>query len=188
MKADNAIHSLYNFSLFSFFFNLFIFREKEREGGRQGEKYQCVVASHMAPTGDLAHNPGMGPYWYSNPQPFGLQPTLNPLSYTSQVGLFFFKLHFTDYYSCPNFPPFSPIHQAPPTPAGNPHIIVHVQGCKFFDYAISYTVLYIPWFFCIYLFVLLSPLTSSPFPPHPFPSGDENLLCIHDSVSVLVFV
>ena len=23
----------------------------------EGEKHQCVVASHMAPTGDLAHNP-----------------------------------------------------------------------------------------------------------------------------------
>ena len=40
---------------------LFIFREREREGGRQGEKHQCMVASHMPPTGDLARNPGMCP-------------------------------------------------------------------------------------------------------------------------------
>ena len=41
---------------------LFIyFRERRRKGEREGEKYQCVVASHVAPTGDLAHNPGMSP-------------------------------------------------------------------------------------------------------------------------------
>ena len=34
-------------------FIYFIFREREREGER-GEKYQCVVASHMAPTGNPA--------------------------------------------------------------------------------------------------------------------------------------
>ena len=49
-----------------------------------GEKYQCVVASVTPPTGDLAHNPGMCPDWESNQQPFGSQPALNPLSYTSQ--------------------------------------------------------------------------------------------------------
>ena len=37
-------------------FYLFIFRERGREGER--EKYQSVVASHVAPTGDLARNPG----------------------------------------------------------------------------------------------------------------------------------
>ena len=37
-------------------------KDKEREGG----KYQCVVASHMAPTGDLARNPGTCPDWESN--------------------------------------------------------------------------------------------------------------------------
>ena len=37
---------------------------------------------------DLARNPGMCPDWESNWQPFGLQPTLNPLSHTSQGGNF----------------------------------------------------------------------------------------------------
>ena len=32
----------------------------------EGEKHQCVVASHVAPTGDLAHNPGMCSDWESN--------------------------------------------------------------------------------------------------------------------------
>ena len=37
------------------------------------EKHQCVVASRMPPTGDLACNPAMGPDWESNWQLFGLQ-------------------------------------------------------------------------------------------------------------------
>ena len=68
----------------------FIFREK----GREGEKYQCVVASHMASTGDLACNPGICPDWELNRRPFVLQLVLNPLNYTSQ-GIFedFFLSH-----------------------------------------------------------------------------------------------
>ena len=31
------------------------------KGGRKGEKHQCVVASFVPPTGDLACNPGMCP-------------------------------------------------------------------------------------------------------------------------------
>ena len=57
------------FLLLLFFFLkkiLFIFRERGREGEREGEKYPCVVASHMAPTGDLAYNPGMCPDRESN--------------------------------------------------------------------------------------------------------------------------
>ena len=47
-------------------FYLFIFRERGREGKRKGEKHQCVVASRMLPTGDLAHNPGICLDWESN--------------------------------------------------------------------------------------------------------------------------
>ena len=60
---------LANFIIFFNFlkrFYLFFFKEKGREGERQGEKHQCVVASHMPPTGDLAHNLGMCPDWESN--------------------------------------------------------------------------------------------------------------------------
>ena len=63
---------------FGKFFFCFLIREKEREGEREEEKYQCVVASHVAPTGDLAHNPGMGPDWELNRRHFGLQPALDP--------------------------------------------------------------------------------------------------------------
>ena len=54
-------------------FYLFIFRKRGREGEREGEKHQCVVASRTSPTGDLARNPGLGPDWESNWRPFGLQ-------------------------------------------------------------------------------------------------------------------
>ena len=52
---------------------LFIFRERGKEGEREGEKHQCVVAPHAPPTGDLAHNTGMGPDWEWNCRPFGYQ-------------------------------------------------------------------------------------------------------------------
>ena len=45
---------------------------KEGEGKeKEGEKYQCVVASHMPPTGDLARSPGLCPAWESNWGRFG---------------------------------------------------------------------------------------------------------------------
>ena len=58
---------------------MYLFLEREREG----EKHQCVVASHAPPTEDLAHNPGpqwesewqslMCPEWESNWRPSGSQ-------------------------------------------------------------------------------------------------------------------
>ena len=47
---------LYNLIIFKRFY-LFIFREKGREGEREGEKHQCVVATCAPPTGYLAHKP-----------------------------------------------------------------------------------------------------------------------------------
>ena len=54
-------------------FYLFNFRERGKEGEREGEKHQYVLASPMSPAGDLAHNPGTSSDWESNQQPFGLQ-------------------------------------------------------------------------------------------------------------------
>ena len=51
---------------------LFIFRERVREGEREGEKH-LLIASHRSPTGDMACNPGMCPDWESNWWPFSLQ-------------------------------------------------------------------------------------------------------------------
>ena len=47
-------------------FILFIFRERGKEGEREGEKHQCVVASRTPHPGDLAFNPGMCLDWELN--------------------------------------------------------------------------------------------------------------------------
>ena len=86
-----SVNALFQSDIFLRFY-LFIFRERGREGEREGEKHQCVVASHTFPTGDLAVNPGMCPELESNWWPFGSQPMLNPLSYTSQGSICYFYL------------------------------------------------------------------------------------------------
>ena len=65
-----ASHFLYYSFLFLKY--LFLFRERVREGEREGEKHQSV-ASCMPPTGDLACNPGMCLDQESSQQPFSSQ-------------------------------------------------------------------------------------------------------------------
>ena len=69
-------------------FHLFIL-ERGKGKEKEGEKHQCVVASHMPPTGDPACNPRICLDWELNwrsqfTEHFGSQPVLSPLSYTSQ--------------------------------------------------------------------------------------------------------
>ena len=46
---------------------LFIYFLRQKKGGeREGEKHQCVVASHVPLTEDLACNPGLCPDWELN--------------------------------------------------------------------------------------------------------------------------
>ena len=45
---------------------IYLFLERGREGEREREKYQCVVASHMPLAGDLSSNLGMYPDWELN--------------------------------------------------------------------------------------------------------------------------
>ena len=59
------------FPSFKKIFYLFSFRVRGRE--EEGEKHQCVVASHAPPTGDLVSNPGMCPERELNQRPFGSQ-------------------------------------------------------------------------------------------------------------------
>ena len=52
-----------------FFFlkkRFYLFVERGEGRGKEGRKDQCVVASLVALTGDLACNPGMCPDWESN--------------------------------------------------------------------------------------------------------------------------
>ena len=67
------------------FIYLFLERRQGREKEREREKHQCVVASHVPPTRDLAHNPGMCPDWESNQWHFGSQASSQSLSHTSQA-------------------------------------------------------------------------------------------------------
>ena len=62
------------FDVYMFFkFNFYLFLERGRKEKEREEKYQCVVASHTPPIGDLACNPGICPDWELNWQPFGSQ-------------------------------------------------------------------------------------------------------------------
>ena len=51
---------------FMFFKRFYLFLEIWKGKEREAEQYQCVVVSHIPPTGDLACNPGMCPDWESN--------------------------------------------------------------------------------------------------------------------------
>ena len=54
-------------------FYLFLFSERGREGEREGEKHQYVVASPAPPTGGLARNQDVCSDWGLNWLPLGLQ-------------------------------------------------------------------------------------------------------------------
>ena len=62
-----------------------MFRERGKEGEREGEEHQCVVASHAPPTGDLAHNPGICLTGNGTCEHLVHRPAFNPLSHNSQV-------------------------------------------------------------------------------------------------------
>ena len=74
------------------FRDFIIFRQRGREGEWEGQNYQCQVASHMPPTGDLARNPGMCADWESTGDSLVHKPARNLLSHTSQGYLFIFNL------------------------------------------------------------------------------------------------
>ena len=65
-----------------------MFRQREREEKREGEKHQCVVASHVPPTKDLACNPGMCPDWELNQRPFDSKASAPSTSLTFVVCCF----------------------------------------------------------------------------------------------------
>ena len=57
----------------SFLKRFYLFFREGKGKETEGEKHQCVVASHTLLTGDLAHSPGTCPDWESNQRPFGSQ-------------------------------------------------------------------------------------------------------------------
>ena len=70
--------------LFGVFFKYFIYLFIFRGGGREGKKHQCVVASCVPPTGDLACNPGMCLTGNQTGEPLVHRQALNPPSHTSR--------------------------------------------------------------------------------------------------------
>ena len=73
------------------FFRLFIYLFSERGEGREKEREtnnQCVVTSYAPPTGDLACNLGMCPYWELNWWPFGGLPIHWATSARAELNIF----------------------------------------------------------------------------------------------------
>ena len=77
-------------------------RKRGKEGEREGEKHQCVVAPHAPPAGDLACNPGLCPDWESNQQLFGLQASTQSTE-PHETGLNFFYILFVKHYVPPDY-------------------------------------------------------------------------------------
>ena len=63
---------------------IYLFLERGRVGEREGEKHQCVVASHVPPTRDLTRNQACVLTGNQTSNPLIHRPALNPLSHTSQ--------------------------------------------------------------------------------------------------------
>ena len=60
--------------LVGFFVGFFFLNfQRERKGGGERERNISQVTSHILPTGDLTHNPGMCHDWASDWQIFGSQ-------------------------------------------------------------------------------------------------------------------
>ena len=85
------IFVILTFLLLILFIYLFIFRKRGREGEREGVKHQCVVASCVPPTGDLACNPGMCPDWELKQWSSGSQASAQSTELHQPVLFFFIK-------------------------------------------------------------------------------------------------
>ena len=103
------------------------------------------------------------------------------------LNISFFTLYFIDYVTTIvlNFLPFPSSIQHYTLPA-IPTLLFMSMGhvYKFFRYSISYTVLYTPWLFCNYLFVLLNPFLFFTHPPDS--SHLDIIKMFYDFVSVLL--
>ena len=70
-------------------FYLFIYRERGRKGEREGEKHQCVVASHALPLETPPATLACALTGNRTGDPLVLRPALNPVSHTSRGGFCF---------------------------------------------------------------------------------------------------
>ena len=79
-------------SFFKQIFFYFSFRERGREGEREREKHQCVVASHVPPLGTWPAAQAYALTWNQTSDPLVCWPALNPLSHTSQGRISVFQI------------------------------------------------------------------------------------------------
>ena len=87
-RASIPTHQFFKIHNYPYIHNINFFLNRTKDGEREGEKHQCVVASHTPRTGDLACNPGMCPRLGIKPatsDPLVLRLVLNH-SHTSQGG------------------------------------------------------------------------------------------------------
>ena len=89
MSLDNDLNLTRKFLLFKKHFkikNIYIYLFLERGEGKEkeGEKHQCVVASHTSCTGDLAHTQACALTGNQTGNCLVCRPAFNPLSHTSQ--------------------------------------------------------------------------------------------------------
>ena len=125
-----SIYNIYDFNHIYTWFYVFIFRKRGREGEREGEKHQRVVASHMSPTGDLACNPGMCLDWKLNWWPFGWQASIHstePRQTELKYILLIMLLQLFHFF--PSLPPSTRYHPSlHPSPTLSSHPwIVHIS-------------------------------------------------------------
>ena len=74
------------------YFKDLTFLESGMEREREGEKHQCVVASYVPPTGDLAHNPGMCPTLETEPTTLSSQASTQSIEPHQPGQLFFISI------------------------------------------------------------------------------------------------
>ena len=84
------IFSLCFSEVFFLFFKDVIYLFLGREGEREGEKHQCVVASHMPPLGTWPTTQGCALTRNRTSEPLVCRTVLNPVSRTSQCFMKFF--------------------------------------------------------------------------------------------------
>ena len=173
-------------------FYLFTFRERGREGEREGEKWERNCERYINQWPLTCPQTGTRP---AN-QAYALTTdcsvhrlALNPLSHTNQSYFFFLKLYWLCYYSGPDFSPLPPSTQHPLLPEAILPTLFMSMGhvCKFWLLHFLYCTVHPHGYSistCLY-FLIPSPLHPFPhIPPSNWPH--QNILCICDSVSVLL--
>ena len=85
MRSSSSLHSFY---FLFYIYYLFIFRERGREGGREREKHQCVVASHHPQLRTWPATQACALTGNRTSNSLVHKPALNPLSSQGSIPIF----------------------------------------------------------------------------------------------------